>query len=295
MKRIELASLESSVSALPVAGILVRTLLKANRDRSKDMAASIAFFSFFSLFPLGLGIVAGASYFVDETEIQQRLTQLLFDALPGGLDFATENVSALFRLRRAVGLLSIVGLLWSASKMFGALSRGVNGALGLKWKRSVLLSPLRRVLMAIIVSVLVFLVASASAFLEVTVKLDLGLVSGNMRSWLTFAGGHVSGYLSVVAVLIVLYRLVPFQRPKWRELLPGALFAALLIELGKLVFVVYVEKISQLEAVYGSLSSVIVFLLWMYFSARVILLGVEFIAVRREDAVDGRADAPRST
>jgi len=55
----------------------------------------------------------------------------------------------------------------------------------------------------------------------------------------------------------------------------------LLIELGKELFVLYVGNVSRYDAVYGSLSSIIVLLIWLYFSARVILYGTEVIGVCR--------------
>ena len=79
-----------------------------------------------------------------------------------------------------------------------------------------------------------------------------------------------------------LYTFVPYERPKWREVLPAALLAALMFELAKVVFGLYIDNVARLHAVYGPLSSVIVLLLWLYFSAKVLLLGAEMIAVRRE-------------
>jgi membrane protein len=57
--------------------------------------------------------------------------------------------------------------------------------------------------------------------------------------------------------------------------------AALLIEMGKELFVLYVENISRYDAVYGSVSSIIVLLIWFYFSARAVLYGTELISVYR--------------
>lgn len=79
----------------------------------------------------------------------------------------------------------------------------------------------------------------------------------------------------------VLYTIVPYKRLSWREVVPGALVAALLFELGKALFLLYLDHVGNLRAVYGSLSSVIVLLLWLYFSGRVLLFGVEVISARK--------------
>jgi membrane protein len=64
--------------------------------------------------------------------------------------------------------------------------------------------------------------------------------------------------------------------------MPGALLAAALFELGKKAFVVYLERIADFEPIYGSLSSIIVLLLWLYLSALILVLGAEYNIVRAQ-------------
>jgi membrane protein len=61
--------------------------------------------------------------------------------------------------------------------------------------------------------------------------------------------------------------------------LGGAVFAGIAFQLGRSAFLFYLDNVASLEAVYGSLTSIIVLLLWLYFSARVVLLGAEIVAV----------------
>ena len=123
---------------------------------------------------------------------------------------------------------------------------------------------------------------SFSTILEIVIQLDLGFLGNRLTRVLTFADGYLAGVVFTFLILTVLYRLVPFEKPAWREALPGALFAALVFELGKTVFSIYIDTVANFEAVYGSVSSIIMLLLWLYFAARVILFGAELIAVRRE-------------
>jgi membrane protein len=261
--------------------VLLRAFEKSNEDHAKDMAASIAYFSFFSLFPLLVGVIAGASLFLERSEIQARLDRMLSDEFPGSADFLRTNVEALIDLRGAAGIASVAGLLWSASKMFGALSRGINLAFGMPKGHPFYLSKLRYFGMTVLVSLLLLSAVAASMALDVIAQFkpaQLGLDD----STLTSLGGHLASFVFVFAIVLMLYAIVPYKRRPWRELLPGALVAALLFELGKALFVLYLENVGSLEAVYGSLTSVIVLLLWLYFSARVLLFGAELIAARRE-------------
>lgn len=269
------------LARIPGAAVLLRAFEKSNEDHAKDMAASIAYFSFFSLFPLLVGVIAGASLFLERSEIQARLDRMLSDEFPGSADFLRTNVEALIDLRGAAGIASVAGLLWSASKMFGALSRGINLAFGMPKGHPFYLSKLRYFGMTVLVSLLLLSAVGASMALDVIAQFkpaQLGLDD----SALAFLGGHLASFVFVFAMVLVLYALIPYKRRPWKELLPGALVAALLFELGKALFVLYLENVGSLEAVYGSLTSVIVLLLWLYFSARVLLFGAELIATRRE-------------
>ena len=96
------------------------------------------------------------------------------------------------------------------------------------------------------------------------------------------ASGYAVSLGFAFAILLLLYRFVPYVAPAWREAILSATFGALVLELGKTLFSVYTNRVANFEAVYGSVSSIIALLLWLYFAARVILVGAELIAVRRE-------------
>ncbi|UCH28479.1 MAG: YihY/virulence factor BrkB family protein [Myxococcales bacterium] len=274
------------LSRIPGAAVLLRAIKKSNQDHAKDMAASIAFFGFFSLFPLLVGVIAGASLFLERAAIQARLDRMLSDEFPGSADFLRSNIEALIDLRGAAGVASVVGLLWSASKMFGALSRGLNLALEIPKHHPFYLSRIRYFAMTIVVSLLLFGAVAVSMTVDVFTSIDLSRfgVDTSAFEWL---GGHAASFVFILAVVLVLYSIVPYRRLPWREVLPGAVTAAFLFEIGKALFVIYLENARTLQAVYGSLTSVIVLLLWLYFSARVLLFGAELIAVRAEHLPGG--------
>jgi membrane protein len=230
-------------------GLVVRAALKSHRDQARDMAASIAYFSFFSLFPLLLGAVAAASLFLDWTEIESRLDTVLTDAHPGSATLVKDNLEALVRLRGAAGLVSALGLLWAAGKVLGAVSRGINNALGQTRTHSFFLEPLRHVLLMGAVSILLFLSLAVSTALELLAGRESGPLAEGLAGLLAFADGHAASFVIVFINLASLYSLLPYVSPSWRDILPGALLAALLFELGKTGFVIYLEHTADLEAV----------------------------------------------
>ena len=111
-------------------GILYRAIRKGLKDQAHDMAAAVAYYAFFSIFPLLLGIIAVAGYFLDSASLQEQLHDLLTNALPGSGELVRSNLQAVIEARGALGAIGLLGLLWSASSAFGAITRSINRAAG---------------------------------------------------------------------------------------------------------------------------------------------------------------------
>ena len=270
----------------PVVGVLMRAGMKASNYSAKDMAASIAYFTFLSIFPLLLGLVAIAGHFLKSEELSERLVGLIVDQLPASADFVTQNVEGVVRLRGAAGLTSIVVLLWSARKMVGAIRRGVNNALGQRRKIAFYLSPLYDYGTTLLVALLMLFSTSLGPLFELLADVESELISSRWQAVLDAVAGRISGFVVSAIVLTMMYLLVAYQRPNWKHIAPGVIVATCLIEVGKTLFVDYVENVSRLDATYGSVSSIIVLLIWLYFSARVLLYGAEVISVYQADVED---------
>ena len=277
----DIESWKKRIGRLPVFGVLFRAALLGREDHAKDMAASIAFFSFLSLFPLLLGLVALVSSVLKSEALMGRIMAAVNEFFPVGAGFVTDNIDSLIRLRGAAGIASVLVLLWSARKMVGAISRGINLALHLERNIAVFLSPLRNFGLILAVTLLMFASTAVTPVIDVLVGQSPGWVPASLQDRLDVFGSQLISTASTAALIMVTYLLVPYERPAWRQIWPGMLTATVLIELGKKVFVYYVENVSRLDAVYGSISSVIVLLFWLYFFGRILLYGAEVMAVMR--------------
>jgi len=259
----------------PVLGILFRAGLRGAKGQTKDMAASIAFFSFLSLFPLILGMIALASSVLKSEDLRTQVIEWVIEFFPVGADFITENIESLVRLRGAAGLVSMLVLFWSAKKMVGAISRGINSALDLKRGHAIYLSPLRNFGLVVVISLLMFATAALSPLAGLISGLELKFLGESWGEWIGLVGGHIVSLSSTGAMIGCTYFLMPYHRPGWSEIWPGLVTAILLIEVGKKAFIYYVDNVSSMDALYGSISSSIVLMLWLYFFGRVLLYGAE--------------------
>jgi len=256
------------------------TFRKARHDSVNDLAAAIAFWAFFSIFPLLIGILSLASLILDSGPLQTRIFEAMTDLLPGSEQLVKDNLEAVVRYRGSMGLVAVLGLFWTASKGFGAITRAINRALGIRSDLRYVLAKLRQVGMAFAVSILVIVSLAITVILEVVLepaflsRLGMDPVGiSRLQSW-------AASFLLVFLIFTLIYKLAPSTKINLEQVLPGALLATILFELCKIGFVLYLEKAADLKAVYGSLSSIIVLLLWLYVSAVILILGAEYSIVR---------------
>lgn len=265
----------------PYLGVLLRAAEKGQHNQSRDLAASIAYYAFLSLFPLLLGLISLGGFFLESEDVQLRVHELIVQVVPASADLVTRNIDTLVRIRGAAGLTSAVVLMWSASKMAGALSRAINRALGVKTRISVVFLSLRYIALTLAVIVLMFLNMAAAPIIELLSGLQLDLIGERWNAYLDVGAAWVTGLLPTALLVAVIYLLVPYQWLPLRKVMPGVAVAAVLIESGKSLFVWYVGTAANYSAMYGSVSSIIVLLLWLYFWARIVLFGAELISVNR--------------
>ncbi len=97
--------------------------------------------------------------------------------------------------------------------------------------------------------------------------------------------GKLSGFIIrfVVPLFLVLltvsaiYILLPVRKVKLGHAMYGALFTTILLEAAKHVFTLYIIKVAKMGTIYGPLSAFVIFLLWIFYSARIFLVGAEVV------------------
>jgi membrane protein len=157
--------------------------------------------------------------------------------------------------------------------MFSAVSRAINRAWDIRRYRPFYIRKPRELGMVFGIGLLFLLSLGASAIILILRRvLNLpaaDLIIVNVGSWLV-------AFLLILAVFLLLYKLIPNTRTYWRYVWPGALLAAILFEIARTLFVFYLENFANYQLIYGSISSIIVLLVWIYYSAFIMILGAEF-------------------
>jgi membrane protein len=251
-------------------------------DYAASMGAALAYYTLFSLAPLLLIVISLAGLVFGEAaargEIQGQLDSLMG---PRGASAVQDLVASVHRPAKGIAATLIgVGLLIAgAASVFGELQDALDRiwrvpapARGSGW-RQLLRS---RVLSYGIILALGFLLTVsllASAMLAALGEILQPLFG----SWLGVIalGSSLTGFLLAALVFALIFKLIPRVQVLWRDVWIGALFTAALFTLGKSLIGFYIGR-SGVASGFGAAGSLVVVLLWVYWSAQILLMGAEF-------------------
>jgi membrane protein len=236
-----------------------------------NMAASISYFAFLSLFPLILALIAVFGLILPSETVQQQMIDFFAQYLPGSVSVIQSNIPDIIRFRSAFGTAGIIGLFWSGTGVFSAVSRGINRAWNIKYEHPFYIRKPRELGMILGTGILFLLSLGTSAALSFISGLNLPVPAGLVNLATIFLAFSFS-----FVIFILLYKVAPLSWISWRYVWPGALLAALLFEIAKTLFIFYLNHYNSYNNIYGPLASVIVLLVWIYYSAFILLLGAEF-------------------
>jgi membrane protein len=235
-------------------------------------AAAIAYFALFAIFPitlLSISIASGPS--IDQSSIIQKIEFIA----PTLSQLLGQNIDEIIKARGPVTSIALIGLIWSASTVFYTFTHTLNEIWGgtqrrAAWRRR----GLSILLVLIFVGPALFLASfagSAIAHVNIFLPEQIFLLAGSFSL--------VIAILIDIILFMVLYMILPHGASSWREILPGAITAGFLWELAKKVFLSFVfTYVSASNMVYGSVTTIITFLVWAYLSSLIFLFGA-FLSV----------------
>ena len=269
----------SSIVDNSVVALGWRVFKELGDDDAAHLSAGVAYYSVFSVFPLLLGLLAISGTVFTSITLQEQFLDYVTESMPGSKEFVTTNIEELVRFRGALGIGAILGLLWSGSSAFGAMSRAINRAWDVDKDRPFYVAKTLHIIIALGVGILFLLSSFASVAIELLLNYsrDLGLTGH--KFFLDFGLGNLMlkaiPWSITLAVFLLLYRFVPNCKTYWRYVWTGAVVAAILFEASKGIFMWYLVNVANYELIYGSVASMMVLMSWAYVSAFILILGAE--------------------
>jgi membrane protein len=277
------AKTDMAARARGYAGLLWATTYKFFSDNCGTMAASLSFYTFFSLPALLSLLLTLAGRFMDPDVVQQAVVAQVGTLIGGAGAGQVGTIIAHARQNDQTAsiatILSLVALAFGTTATFSQL----QGALNRIWR--VKPDPRRN-------QVRVFLMKRVFSFGIVLTMVFFLLVSLAVSTVLNAASERFTGGLGIASTLLgiattlisfavitglfaLMFRYLPDARMSWRDVRPGAIGTALLFVLGKTVIGYYLGRSDPGQA-YGAAGSLAIVLIWVYYTSMVLLFGAEF-------------------
>src|SRR5687768_8596165 len=242
-------------------------------------AASIAYYALLSLFPIVLLALSILSNATSDTADRDAVVRFVFRYFPQQFGFISGQIDAFQTQPVSFGFWGVVGLVWASLGVFNAITAAVNHAWAVEKRRSLLMHRLVGFVMMIAAG-LVLLLGLVIASLVRLAETRLG--EAFVRSpWLDNFSGMFASYLAtalLVACVALVFYFVPNTKVRFRDVWPGAILVGVLWRIALRLFSWYAADLASWNVIHGSIAAVVVFLLWIYVSAVILLYGVEMTA-----------------
>lgn len=252
------------------------SLDKLSEDFIYTFAAQSAFFMMFSFVPLIMIIVLLVQYL---PLTQEELISISIHIFPQALSgFITDLFKGLYiNYSGTVLLVTFLTLVWSASKGIYSISKGLNTIYKTKDERNYI--QIRGVS-------LLYTICFGLIFLSVIILLIFGInIAKFLQSELFFIGdlhinySYLCGFFLLLAIFLITFCVLPKRKCHILKELPGAIFSSAGWIIFSWLYSLYITKVGANSLIYGSLSAVILFMLWLYICMYIIFLGGELNVV----------------
>ena len=257
-----------------------RALVELLNSNDITHAASIAYYALLSLFPFLLLVISLLGSVTASEHDRGAVLAFVFAYFPTQFDFVGTQLDAFRQSRVPIGVAGMLALIWGSLGVFGAITSAVNEAWGVENQRSFLKHRLVSFLM---------LVAAGGATIVGLLLVSASRVAGaswfgallTRFAWLWSLQTLTVRYLATVVLILsvgLIFYFIPNAKTRFRDVWVGAILTGVLWRVAFDGFACYIAHNHQLALIQGSIAAVVVFLLWVYVSAVILMYGVEFTA-----------------
>jgi membrane protein len=271
--------------------------------QSNDLtfASSIAYYSLLSLFPFVLLVLAILASVTDNDVDRASVLDFVLRYFPRQFEFVNAQLKAMQSAGIRLGILGSVLMVWAAMGVFGAITSAVNHAWGVEKQPSYLKHKLISFVMLIAASLLLLVGLMLVSAINVAEARWFAVIMTRAPGLLVLQGWAIKSASTIIFIVLVglIFYFVPNAAVRFRDVWVGAVLTGLLWRVALAGFSRYVRDLNRFS-VHGSIAAVVVFLVWIYISAVILLYGVEVTAAyarlrRRRPEEIPAAPTPRTT
>ncbi len=264
-------------------------LKKFDSDHGLFLSSGITFNLLLCLIPMSLLLLAiVGTYLYSDREVLNHIRRYFENAVPSLDPRIMRNILRIIRDRKIVGILGIGGLIWTSTWVFSSLRTAFNMIFRVEKDRGILQGK----------AIDLFMILLAGIFLLMSMIFTSGItfIQSNrfshllaMGQTLRFILKYIIPFLFTFWMCFLIYKIIPNRKIFFKTAFQASLFTSLLWEVSKQLFGWYVQHLGRFSMVYGSLSTLAIFFLWVYYSSTILLLGgeVAFLLEKRGEGNNG--------
>jgi YihY family inner membrane protein len=274
---------DHSAEILKHPGTFVLRVLKGFRaNQGLLLAGAVAYYTLLSLIPLLILILIALSHVIEQARLLASLTTYLEFVVPGESRALVSDLTSFLDHERVIGGVLLATMIFSSALAFTVLENAMSVIFHHRvaiHRRRFIVSALMPYFFIFLLGVGLVIVTIVSGRLAALATQHV-VVFGLPRSLddLSRYSLYLMGVAGEILLLTAIYLVMPVGPPSWRHALIGGVTAALLWELTRHLLVWYLTRMSQIQLVYGSLTTSIAALLTVEAAAIVLLLGAQVIA-----------------
>ncbi len=262
----------------PMHRLLFQSVVSFVKNHNQMLSASISCYFMLSFIPLVIFLVSVMGLvFAGNESFQIFLVESISDLFP---EITADIREELFKIieNAEVGLINLIGYLFFSYHLYVSLDISVNAIFNIHGTRPVPISVANSLLfVTLLMGVVIFAFGTTSV---VSLLVHVGTWIGLPRS--EFLAGIATGFVLplflVFSATTAFYRFLPRTRISWASAMKGAVFTAIFLEAAKYLFTFYIAaKLAHFGPFYGSLTGVVVFIIWLVYSASIFLIGAGFV------------------
>jgi|YelNatPaOPRAMG01_1025707.scaffolds.fasta_scaffold17686_6 membrane protein len=258
-----------------------------SRDGCLNLSAALAFYTILSIIPFLFILVSLTGYLLGSSEQAFQVAISFGDRLfPQSSDLIIKEVQALTHRAKLFGWVGFFSLIWTASIVFSSLEFALSIVFRVERRRSFVQSKLLAISMIPAAMIIFFFSLFITGFARIMENYELTFWGMNLAksNFLEFLVGYLLPYLILTISFTAIYKVIPPAQISFRHALAGGASCAFLFEIVKHLFTWYVKSSSPYSIVYGSLETIIILVVWVFYSAAVLLFCAELVsAYRRRD------------
>ena len=287
-----LSRIDQQLGGIPL--LLKRTFDAYNAHDGTFLAAALAYYFFFTLFPLVHALIALGSYFFEGTQAREAIIGAISQVLPVFEETIASVVNQVLEQRGAIGLLSALGLVYAGSGLFGVLLAAVNRVWHCPAGRPSYVQRLLALALVLALGLVFFLASMATTAFETLQRIGAEVTGLRVQDLARFfdALSILLSTASTIGLFLVLYWKLPATRVVFADAWPAAVAAGLTWAAARQLYAFYVALFTNYTLVYGSLAAIIGLLAWFYLTGVIILLGAELSAQIAERRGRGPSRCP---